>query len=157
MTTPAKRFFSPPQDLIATPKQQLSTPTKAAIRGVVYYSEINNVPYSTSKLAKTFGTSETTVKRVLRDTSRTIGKGPDREPCPRHHPVEFTPNEARAIGDWLDQANFNKNSLPWKDMAYEAGVQTDMHTRTIQRHMKADQSIVTRSAPDKELLPPEIQ
>jgi DDE superfamily endonuclease len=143
---------------MASPKKQLKTPTKAAIRGAAYFCQLMKLPCTTEDLAGVFGTSKKTSQRVLQGSdSRTIGKGPERGPSVRHHPVDFTPNESQAVGDWLDQAEFDEKGLPWKDIAYEAGVNTSIHSRTIQRHLEHDQGIVTRSAPDKELLPERIQ
>jgi hypothetical protein len=148
------------QSLIHNGFGEVKTPTKAAIKGVVWYTRTHSIRCPLSDIAHAFNVSQRSVDRIIATESPRILSHTNKEneePSVRHHPRKIRRSDTAAIADLVDECSYNDKSQTWIDLALEADVirtEKDIHERTIAKWMKDNEKMgVFVSAIARELPP----
>ena len=160
-----KKLPPPPLELQPWPdrppngrRPQVETPKRSAIFAVYYWAQQQNIPCNLHSISTVFGIPKSTASDILASgRCRRLQHSDDVDNRPRLR--ELTRSDTNAIATYLDQAPFEEKSLPWQDVADQAGVAKEFHenqpntqwsSAVIQRRVTQDESIKTHKAIVKE-------
>jgi len=107
-----------------TPNNEFHTPTKAEIKALARYADMNQC-----QISRATGIPRTTVQRILKDPKKRHN-GPHRR---RHHPILSEDDIKKLVAEATK--NWQGRTLTWKEL--EKGCEYDCSELTIRRAMNS--------------------
>ncbi|EUC27749.1 hypothetical protein COCCADRAFT_45533, partial [Bipolaris zeicola 26-R-13] len=160
LTTPPLELQPPTEQPAPGTRPQLETPKRSAIFAVLYYCEQQSLPCNLQSISTVFEILHSTVHDVY--SSRRCRRLQNSNEVDSRLPLrEISRSDTNAIATFLDRATLEQKSLPWQDIAEEAGVVKHYHhekgqeneqwaAKVLQRRVTADEGIKTHKAVVKE-------
>jgi hypothetical protein len=103
------------QGIIYNRVGKVKTPTKAAVRALVWYTRQNSILCPVSQIARDFNFSNRSINRIIAPNSnlqRLANTNKENvEPSVRRAPRKITCSDAAAIADELDASSFDDNHV----------------------------------------------